>query len=52
MKAFSQWPGIDFEETISPVVKYDTIQVIISLIAAFDLDMSQLDVKIAFFTGR
>lgn len=51
-KGFSQRPGIDFEETFSPVVKYDTLRVILSLVAALDLDMSQLDVKTAFLYGE
>ena len=51
-KSFSQRPGIDFEETFSPVVKYDTLRVILPLVAALDLDMSQLDVKTAFLYGE
>lgn len=51
-KGFSQRPGIDFEETYSPVVKYDTLRVILSLVAAKDLDMAQLDIKTAFLNGE
>ncbi len=51
-KGFSQRHGIDYEETFSPVVKYDTLRVILSFIAANDLEMSQLDVKTAFLYGQ
>ena len=51
-KGFSQRPGIDFEETFSPVVKHDTLRLILSLVATLDLDMSQLDVKTAFLYGE
>ena len=47
-KGFSQRHGIEYEETFSPVVKYDTLRVILSFVAANDLEMSQLDVKTAF----
>ena len=50
-KGFSQRPGIDYEETFSPVVKYDTLRVILSFVAARDLDMAQLDIKTAFLNG-
>ena len=51
-KGFSQRPGIDFEETFSPVIKHDTLRVVLSLVAAHDLEMSQLDVKTAFLYGE
>jgi hypothetical protein len=51
-KGFSQRPGIDFEETFSPVVEHDTLRVILSLVATLDLEMSQLDVQTAFLYGE
>jgi len=51
-KGFSRRPGIDFEETFSPVIKHDTLRVVLSLVAAHDLEMSQLDVKTAFLYGE
>ena len=51
-KDFLQQPGIDFEENFSPVIKHDTLRVVLSLVAAHDLEMSQLDVKTAFLYGE
>ncbi len=50
-KGFTQRPGIDFDETFSPVVKHDSLRVVISLTAAMGLKMLQLDVKTAFLNG-
>lgn len=43
---------IDYGETFSPVVKYDTLRVILSFVAANNLEMSQLDIKTAFLYGK
>lgn len=50
-KGFSQRPGIDYGETYSPVVKHDSLRTILSLAAAHDLELLQLDVKTAFLNG-
>ena len=51
-KGFSQRSGIDYGETFSPVVKYDTLRIILSFVAAKNLEMSQLDIKTAFLYGE
>jgi len=51
-KGFSQKPGIDFDETYAPVVKYDSLRTILAIAAAEDLEISQLDVKTAFLYGK
>jgi hypothetical protein len=51
-KGFSQRPGIDYNETYSPVVKHDSIRTILSLSAVLDLELLQLDVKTAFLNGE
>jgi hypothetical protein len=50
-KGYAQIKGIDYEETYSPVVRYDSLRVILSMCADLDLEMSQLDIKTAFLYG-
>lgn len=51
-KGFSQRSGIDYGETFSPVVKYYTLRIILSLVAAQNLEMSQLNITTAFLYGE
>ena len=51
MKRFAQKKGIDFDEIFSPVVKMTSIRTILSLVAAEDLHLEQLDVKTTFLHG-
>ena len=48
VKGCSRKPGIDFEETYAPVVRYASIRLLIALAAEFDLDIDQMDVLTAF----
>lgn len=52
VKGFSQREGIDFNQTFSPVVRYDTLRIIISLAAAYNLELKQIDVASAFLYGN
>src|ERR1043165_4987933 len=47
-KGCSQKPGIDYEETYSPVVRYTSIRLLIALAAKYELDIHQMDVTTAF----
>lgn len=51
-KGFSQRQRIDFDETFSPIVKYNTIRTVLSFVAANDLETSQLDIKTALLYGK
>ncbi|XP_075098938.1 uncharacterized protein LOC142175836 [Nicotiana tabacum] len=50
-KGFTQREGIDYHETFSPVSKKDSLRIIMPLVAHFDLELHQMDMKIAFLNG-
>ena len=51
-KGFSQIPGIDFEETFSPVARFETVRLLLALSALEDWEIEALDVKTAFLYGN
>ncbi|KAJ9689270.1 hypothetical protein PVL29_014779 [Vitis rotundifolia] len=51
VKGYSQREGIDFKETFSPVSTKDSFRVIMAIVAHFDLELHQMDVKTAFLNG-
>jgi hypothetical protein len=50
-KGFTQREGIDFNETFSPVSAKDSFRIIMALVAHYDLELHQMDVKTAFLNG-
>jgi len=50
-KGYSQRDGIDYKETFSPVSTKDAFRVVMALVAHFDLELHQMDVKTAFLNG-
>ncbi|KAJ9542459.1 hypothetical protein OSB04_028965 [Centaurea solstitialis] len=50
-QGFSQQPGLDFDDTFSPVVKPATIRTVISISISRNWPIHQLDVKNAFLHG-
>ena len=44
-KGFTQREGIDYNETFSPVSCKDSFRIIMALVAHFDLELHQMDVK-------
>ena len=51
-QGFSQKYGIDYDETFSPVVRFESIRTIIALAAQYGLKLHQMDVKTAFLNGE
>ena len=42
---------IDYKETFSPISKKDSLRIILALVTHFDLELQQMDVKMAFLNG-
>ena len=51
-KGFTQKEGIDYQETFSPISKKDSLRVIMTLVAHFDLELQKMDVKTKFLNGN
>ena len=51
-KGFTQKEGIDYKDTFSPVSKKDSLRIIMALVAHFDLELHQMDVKTTFLNGN
>ncbi|GJW02983.1 retrotransposon protein, putative, ty1-copia subclass [Tanacetum coccineum] len=50
-KGYTQTPGINYEETFSPVADIRDIRILIAIAAYYDYEIWQMDVKIAFLNG-
>ncbi len=48
----TQRTRIHYEETYSPVVRYDSLRAVFAITAALDLEIAQLDTKTAFLYGE
>lgn len=51
-KGCSQQPGIDFQETFSPVSRLSSIRIIVALSSEYGLTLYQLDVVMAYINGH
>ena len=51
-KGHTQREGIDYNEVFSPIIKYSSIQILLALVAQYELELDHLDVKIAFLHGE
>nr|GFC25892.1 retrovirus-related Pol polyprotein from transposon TNT 1-94 [Tanacetum cinerariifolium] len=48
---YTQTPGIDYEETFSPVADIRAIRILIAIVAYCDYEIWQMDVKTTFLNG-
>ena len=51
-KGYTQREGIDFSKTFAPVVRYESIRMLLAIAATDDLELAQFDVKTAFLHGE
>ena len=51
VKGFTQREGIDYNKTFSPVSCKHSFRIIMALVARYDLELHQMDVKTAFLNG-
>ena len=51
VKGFRQVQGIDFNETFSPVVMLKSVRIMLGIVAFYDYEIWQMDVKTAFLNG-
>ncbi|GJR50687.1 retrovirus-related pol polyprotein from transposon TNT 1-94 [Tanacetum coccineum] len=50
-KGYTQKEGIDYNETFSPVSREDSLRIVMALVAHYDLELHQMDVKTKFLNG-
>ena len=50
-KGFTQQPSVDFVDTYLHVARITLVRIIMPIVAKMDLELQQLDVKIAFLNG-
>lgn len=51
-QAYSQKYGLDYDETFSPLIRFESIRVLLALSARYVLEVHQMDVNTAFLNGE
>jgi len=51
-QGFSQRPGVDYDETFSPVVRFESVRSIFAIAAQHDLTIHHMDFTSAFLNGE
>ena len=50
-KSYPQKDDIEYKETFSPVSKKDSLRIVMALVAHYDLELHQMDMKTAYLNG-
>ena len=51
-QGYSQQPGLDYDETFSPVVRAESVRALIAVAAEHNIMTHEMDVKTAFLNGN
>lgn len=51
-RGFTQRPGVDYNQTFSPVVRHSTMRILFSIANDLDMDIDHIDVTTAFLNGK
>jgi hypothetical protein len=51
-KGFKQIHGINYDETFSPIVMLKSVWILLAIVAYFDYEIWQMDVKTTFLNGN
>jgi hypothetical protein len=51
-KGFKQIHGIDYDESFSPVIMLKFVSILLAIVAYFDYEIWQMDVKMTFLNGN
>ena len=51
VKGFREFQGVDYDETFSPVAMLKSVRIMLAIVAFYDYEIWQMDVKTAFLNG-
>ena len=51
-RGFTQHEGVDYQEVFAPVANLESVRIVVSLAAKYDLELDQMDVLTAYLNGE